>query len=42
MASMDGQQYERFVAFNNARLNNRSLKKVRRPSERCVALPATP
>ena len=29
MASMDEAQYERFVAFNNARLNNRSLKKAR-------------
>lgn len=28
MASMDEQQYDRFVAFNNARLNSRSMKKL--------------
>jgi len=28
MASMDERQYERFAAFNSARLNNRPLKKV--------------
>ncbi|KAI8464654.1 MAG: hTAFII28-like protein conserved region-domain-containing protein [Monoraphidium minutum] len=28
MSSMDEAQYERFVAFNNARLNSRSLKKL--------------